>query len=162
MQIKKILLNIIFLLSVNVFSSSLLFAASETTDTKNDNLRVLSGKQILITIENSLSFTVDLYDNDTANDLLSQLPLTVTADDYPGYDEKIMKLAKPLSIKNAPEGDTPRFPELGYYQPGQWLAVYYGHIGYFIGKVPLGKVNTTNNALSLIPNNTKITIELVK
>ena len=126
----------------------------------NRELRNLSGKQISIKAGSKV-FTIDLYDNPTANDLASKLPLTLTANNYAGYDEKVIRLGKPLSMQNAPDGDDPEIPEFGYYHPGQWLAIYYGHIGYWSGKVPLGRINATVDELRSIPGNTSVTIEVV-
>lgn len=124
----------------------------------NNELRVLSGKKIAIIIDNN-SFIVDLYDNPTANDLLSQLPLSLTANDYAGYDEKVIRLQNTLSMQNAPAGDNPKIPEVGYYRPGNWIALYYGYIGYWSGKVPLGQIHASTNELRAIPNGSSVRIE---
>ncbi|MGC4441754.1 cyclophilin-like fold protein, partial [Streptococcus suis] len=70
--------------------------SSSTTARTNAYLRQLSGKQIRLTIGDQ-SFTVDLYDNPTANDLYEQHPLTLTVNDYAGWDEKVIRLDKKLS-----------------------------------------------------------------
>jgi hypothetical protein len=105
-------------------------------------------------------YTITLYDNPTADSLLDQLPLTVTSDDYPGYDEKVLRLEKGLSMEDAPKGDDPLHPEVGWYQPGGWIALYYGHIGYFDGKVPLGRIDATDNQLRRIPVGATVTFEI--
>lgn len=127
----------------------------------NSHLRNLSGKQIALNFANK-TITIDLYDNPTANDLLAQLPLTLTATDYAGYDEKVVRLQRSLSMQGASRGDNPEIPEFGYYHPGQWLAIYYGHIGYWSGKVPLGRINASISDLRSIPHNSTVTIEIVK
>lgn len=127
----------------------------------DNGIRTLSGKQVAIHIGEK-SYTIDLYDNPTANDLIAQLPLTLKANDYAGWDEKVIRLQSPLSMKDAPDGDNPEIPEVGYYHPGQWIALYYGHIGYWSGKVPLGRINASVDELRAIPNNASVVIELVK
>lgn len=127
----------------------------------NSEFRRLSGNQIAIKVADK-SIVIDLYDNETANDLLSQLPLTLTINDYAGYDEKVIRLQKSLSMKGAPQGDNPKIPEFGYYHPGKWLAIYYGYIGYWGGKVPLGRINASVSELRAIPGNTPVTIERVQ
>ncbi|MFQ8639831.1 MAG: cyclophilin-like fold protein [Acutalibacteraceae bacterium] len=124
----------------------------------NSELRNLSGEKIAIHAGES-TFTVELYDNPTANDLLTQLPLTLTANDYAGYDEKVIRLDDSLSMENAPDGDEPAIPEVGYYEPGNWIALYYGYIGYWSGKVPLGRIDASTEELSAIPDGTTVTIE---
>lgn len=125
------------------------------------NSRKLSGNKILLHIGEK-KYIIDMYDNPTANDLISQLPLTLKINDYAGWDEKIVRLKKSLSMKGAPAGDNPEIPEFGYYEPGKWLAIYYGHIGYWSGKVPLGKINASVDELRKISDNTLIVIEMVK
>jgi len=124
----------------------------------NNELRVLSGKKIAMTIGDN-RFIVSLYDNPTANDLLSQLPLSLTANDYAGYDEKVIRLQNTLSMENAPAGDNPKIPEVGYYKPGNWIALYYGFIGYWSGKVPLGQIDASVSELRAIPNGSSVKIE---
>lgn len=121
--------------------------------------RKLSGNKIEIHTDGKI-FTVDMYDNPTANDLVSQLPLTLKANNYAGYDEKVIRLKNPLSMKDAPKGDDPELLELGYYEPGQWLALYYGYIGYWAGKVPLGKINSTIEEINSISNNSDVVIKI--
>ncbi|WP_339401649.1 cyclophilin-like fold protein, partial [Klebsiella pneumoniae] len=50
----------------------------------------------------------------------------------------------------------------GYYAPGQWIAVYFGPIGYWSGKVPLGRIHASVDEISAIPENTPVTIEKAK
>lgn len=104
------------------------------------------------------SYTITLYDNPTALSLLDQLPLTITSADYPGYDEKVLRLTRGLSMQGAPSGDDPKWPEVGWYEPGQWIALYYGHIGYYPGKVPLGTIDATNEQIRAIPSGATITL----
>nr|WP_314260779.1 cyclophilin-like fold protein [uncultured Devosia sp.] len=124
----------------------------------NLHLRNLTDKQVVFRIGDE-AFTVTLYDSPTADDLLAQLPMTVEAGDYPGYDEKVIRLAAPLTMVGAPAGDDPLIPEVGYYQPGQWIALYYGPIGYWAGKVPLGRIDATVEQLAAIDDGASVTIE---
>lgn len=65
-------------------------------------------------------------------------------------------------MKGAPPGDNPEIPEVGYYEPGRWIALYYGPIGYWSGKVPLGKIDASIDALRAIRDHAPVTIELEK
>ncbi|HGM4082884.1 TPA: cyclophilin-like fold protein [Listeria monocytogenes] len=129
----------------------------ETNDTTDDSRKV-SDNKISIKVDGK-EFIVTLYDNPTANSLLAQLPLSLEATDYAGYDEKVIRLDNDLSMENAPNGDNPEIPEVGYYEPGNWIAIYYGHIGYWSGKVPLGRIDATIEELEAIPNNSSVAIE---
>lgn len=124
-------------------------------------IRTPSGERVAIHA-GTRTFVVDLYDNPTARDLVTRLPMTLKATNYPGYDEKVIRVPRPLSMEGAPRGDNPKIPEVGYYAPGQWIALYYGPIGYWPGKVPLGRIAATKAEIGAIPENTSVTIERVK
>lgn len=163
---RRIKTGIVSLLSLGLLAS-IGFAHSDMLPmpnkqvVKNAEFRKLSHHQIAIRADGK-SYVVDLYDNPTANDLLTKLPLSLNVTNYPGYDEKVIRLAQPLSMEGAPKGDEPLIPEVGYYSPGQWIAVYYGYIGYWDGKVPLGQIRATNSEISSIQENGTITIEKIK
>ena len=135
--------------------------SNDSGTTANSDLRQLSENTIALKIDEK-KFMVQLYDNPTANDLLTQLPLTVTANDYAGYDEKVLRLSTALSMEKAPKGDNPLIPEVGYYHPGKWIALYYGPIGYWAGKVPIGKINASVEELAAIQDNTTVTMEVIR
>jgi hypothetical protein len=50
-------------------------------------------------------------------------------------------------MKGAPSGDEPLIPEVGFYDAGQWIALYYGLIGYWTGKVPLSRIHASIDEL---------------
>ncbi|MGY5776340.1 cyclophilin-like fold protein [Rhizobium sp. LEGMi135b] len=127
----------------------------------HEELRKPSDNKIAIRIEGKM-FTIDLYDNATAGDLVTKLPLTVKVSDYPGYDEKLLRLKEGLSMKGAPKGDEPEIPEVGYYEPGRWIALYYGPIGYWPGKVPLGRIHASVDEIRTIPESASVTIENIR
>ena len=129
--------------------------------TANDHLRQLTDTRVVIRTGDQ-AFTVTLYDNPTADDLVTRLPLTMSASNYPGYDEKVLRLREALSMEGAPDGDDPQIPEVGYYEPGNWIALYYGPIGYWPGKVPLGRIDATIEQLRAIPDGAATTIELAE
>ncbi|MFK2893779.1 hypothetical protein ISS98_21725 [Dyella flagellata] len=142
---------------IGVIEAQTMNNAPHETSSHRD-LRKLSGQKIVIRVGDK-AFTVELYDNDTAKDLVSRLPLTLNANNYPGYDEKIIRLPSALSMKGAPRGDEPEIPEVGYYAPGQWVALYYGPIGYWPGKVPLGRIHARVEQIHTIPDHTPVTLE---
>jgi hypothetical protein len=63
-------------------------------------------------------------------------------------------------MQNAPEGDNPKITEVGYYQPGNRIALYYGFIGYWKRKVPLGQIHASVDELRAIANDSSVTIEV--
>ncbi|MCO5216678.1 MAG: cyclophilin-like fold protein [Thermomicrobiales bacterium] len=81
----------------------------------------------------------ELWDNPTAQDLISLLPLDLTFSDYNAV-EKTARLPRALTMDGIPAGDDPEPGEIGYYAPGNVLVLYYGDIGYWNGIVRLGRM----------------------
>jgi hypothetical protein len=81
-----------------------------------------------------------LADNATAQDLVDQLPLTLTFRDF-NHLEKITDLPRRLSMNGVPEGDDPDIADIGYYAPSKNLVLYYGDVGFWNGIVRIGRLN---------------------
>lgn len=94
------------------------------------------GTVITLTIDGQ-TITANLHDNPAATELLQQLPLTLTFDDFNAV-EKIAKLPTPLSMQGMPEGDDPEIGDIGFWAPGGDLVLYYGEVGYWNGIARLG------------------------
>lgn len=126
----------------------------------NPDLRKFSGKQISITTGETV-FIVDLYDNSAANDLLTKLPLSFEVSDY-SWPEKLLYLNNEdaLSMDDYTGGDEPWIPELGYYEPGNWIAMYFGYIGYWSGKIPLGRIEAACEKIESIPAGTTAVLDI--
>jgi hypothetical protein len=103
--------------------------------------------------------TAELADNPTAQDLASQLPLTLSIRDFNGV-EKIASLPRPLTMAGVPAGADPDINDIGYYAPSDDLVLYYGDVGYFNGIVRIGR--TSGQSMQLIEqqlDGTQIEIE---
>ena len=79
----------------------------------------------------------------TSASLLAQLPLTLSFRDH-GGQEKISELPAPLNLDGAPEGSDAAPLTIGYYAPEQSLVLYYQHVGYFNGIVPVGTYDNSD------------------
>jgi hypothetical protein len=79
----------------------------------------------------------------TSASLLAQLPLTLAFRDH-GGQEKLSQLPAPLDLEGAPEGSDAATLTIGYYAPDQSLVLYYRHVGYFNGIVPIGTYENTD------------------
>jgi hypothetical protein len=113
---------------------------------------------IRITIDDR-PISAQLADNQTAQDLAGQLPLTLTFRDLNGV-EKIADLPRPLTMEGVPEGDDPDIADIGYYAPSTNLVLYYGDVGYWNGIVRIGRLNS--DELDFIqgqPDGFQVTIE---
>jgi hypothetical protein len=106
------------------------------------------------------TMTATLIDNETARDFVSLLPLTLTLKDY-AATEKISDLPKKLSTRDAPRGYEPSAGDIAYYAPWGNLAIFYKDAGYARGLIPLGRIDSGIEALS-VPGPLKATIERVE
>lgn len=99
---------------------------------------------ITMTVEGR-EIPVTLDDSPTARDLASRAPVTLTFTDY-GGQEKTARLERPLTMDGAPEGDSPKTNEIGWYAPNGVVVLWYSEIGYWPGIVRLGSVSSADMA----------------
>jgi hypothetical protein len=92
------------------------------------------------------TITAQLADNPTAQDLASQLPLTLSIRDF-NRVEKIAGLPRPLTMDGVPAGDDPDINDIGYYAPSNNLVFYFGDVGYFNGIVRIGQATAQDMEL---------------
>jgi hypothetical protein len=115
--------------------------------------------KIRITREDTV-LTATLVDNQTTQDFISLLPLTLALEDY-GSAEKVSDLPRRLSTQDAPEGIDPSIGDITYYAPWGNLAIFIRDFGYASGLVLLGKIDGDIEALS-VPGSVNVTIELIE
>lgn len=84
----------------------------------------------------------ELDGGSTSDSLLARLPLILTFRDH-GGQEKLAQLPAPLDLTGAPKGSEAAPLTIGYYAPDQSLVLYYRHVGYFNGIVPIGTYENT-------------------
>jgi len=58
------------------------------------------------------TYTATMFNNPTANDLVSQLPLTLAFRDYAGQ-EKVSPAPRALTMQGVPRGDDPEINDFG-------------------------------------------------
>jgi hypothetical protein len=181
---KVFILSIIFLLSISTFltacgnSNNAEKNNVEDTANKNSNaeqivdepdqqnsgdsaidnrgLVMMEDVKVKLTFNNE-EIIVNMYDNPTSRDFLSQLPLTITLEDHAGT-EKISYLSKKLSTEEAPSGSDPSVGDFAYYAPWGNLAIYYRDFGYSNGLIKLGKIDSGVEKLESIKGNIKVQI----
>lgn len=121
------------LVTALIFFSSVSFSiAAQGTKMKTTKLKITIGN----TVANAT-----LYDNPTAQDFASQLPLKLNLKDY-ASTEKVSDLPKKLTTKDAPTGSDPSLGDIAYYAPWGNLALYYKDFGYSNGLVIIGKIDS--------------------
>jgi hypothetical protein len=86
-------------------------------------------------------FTATLFDNPTALDLLSMLPLEVTIEDY-ADNEKIARLPRKLTEDGSGSFGNEAPGDLCYYAPWGNLAFFYAGYRYSQGLIRLGRLDS--------------------
>jgi hypothetical protein len=99
-----------------------------------------------------------LFDNATANDLASQLPLTLTFRDLNGV-EKISPLPRKLSVDAMPPGDDPKIGDIGYWAPDGNLVLYYGDVAYWTGIMRIGEFDGDMRAIAELSGDFTATVD---
>jgi hypothetical protein len=89
---------------------------------------------------NGQNVTAGLYDNPTARDLASMLPLHLTIDDY-STNEKIAYLPRKLSEEGAGPFDNEAPGDLCYYAPWGNLAFFCADYRYSSRLIRLGRLD---------------------
>ncbi|PUA18238.1 hypothetical protein C7W93_13290 [Glaciimonas sp. PCH181] len=115
--------------------------------------------KIRLTVDGQ-SAIATLYDNSTARDFASLLPLTLTMEDYASI-ERVSNLPRKLSKDGAPDGMTPLAGELTHYAPWGNLAIFIKGRSYSKDLFPLGRVD---EGLPILAQSGpyKVRIELLK
>ena len=85
-------------------------------------------------------FTATLYDNPSARDFASMLPLDLSIDDY-ANNEKIAYLPRKLTEEGAGPFSNERPGDLCYYAPWGNLAFFYDGYRYSSGLIRLGRLD---------------------
>jgi hypothetical protein len=89
---------------------------------------------------NGASMTATLYDNPSARDFASMLPLDLTIDDY-SNNEKIAYLPRKLTEEGSGPFGNEAPGDLAYYAPWGNLAFFYGSYRYSSGVIRLGRID---------------------
>lgn len=103
--------------------------------------------------------TATLDNNESSRDLVKQLPMKLTLEDY-ALTEKISDLPKPISTGGAPPGFTPSEGDITFYAPWGNLAIFHKGFKYSSGLIKLGRIDSGLEALAH-PGPLKVTITLV-
>jgi hypothetical protein len=89
---------------------------------------------------NGARMTATLYDNPSARDFASMLPLDLTIDDY-STNEKIAYLPRKLTEEGSGPFGNEAPGDLAYYAPWGNLAFFYGSYRYSSGLIRLGRID---------------------
>ncbi len=105
--------------------------------------------------------TATLIDNETTQDFISLLPLTLTMNDL-FRRETFAHLPRAIS-EGGKRTQTYEVGDVIYWPPGPDLAIFYRHDGQRIsgGIIVIGKIDSGVEALN-VPGSVKVTVELIK
>ena len=104
---------------------------------------------------------VSLENNNSVQDLLKILPLTIKFEDY-NNTEKIAMLDTKLNTSDAPAGYDPQIGDFAYYAPWGNLSVFYKDFRYSNSLIKLGTFENGIEKIQNITDGTEIRIEEVK
>lgn len=104
------------------------------------------GTPIRITIDDQ-TLDATVWDTPAGQDLLDQLPLTLSFEDLNGQ-EKVGHLDDPLTMDGMPDGDDPQIGDLGWYEPWGNVVLYYGDVDYWDGIARIGRIHGDLSVIS--------------
>lgn len=113
-------------------------AAEPVVDTAH-RLRIEVGPQTI---------TAALYDNPTARDFISRLPLTVDLSDY-GGTEKVFTPSPGLTTRGSLAGLNPKTGDIALYAPWGNIAIYYKNGTSSDSLIPIGRIESGTNSLNV-------------
>ena len=133
----------------------------EKNNIGQDEPNVVETSRIKLTINNEEIY-VKLDNNQTSQDFLSILPLTLEAEDY-NNTEKIATLPKELTTQGSPSGYTPKTGDFAYYAPWGNLSIFYNDFRYSNSLIKLGEFEGDGiDKIKNLNDNFTIKIEIVK
>jgi len=106
----------------------------------------------------------NLFDNQAAQELEKELPITMTFRDFgPSLEEKIGDLSEELSTEGMSSGEDPEPGDIGYWSPQPRVVLYWGDVSYYEGIHRIGRFEDVKKASQLIENQEddfEVTIEI--
>lgn len=130
-------------------------------DNRNDENQTDSSFRISITI-NEKKMTARLYDNPTARDFASRLPLTIDISDF-AETEKIFTPSPGLTTNGAPHGYHPKAGDIASYSPWRNIAIYYQDGSSFSNDmIPVGRIEGDISALKTAGSLRNVRFEFIK
>lgn len=106
---------------------------------------------------NDKEIIATLEENSTADDFVSQLPITVSFEDF-NSTEQIAYLDQELS--QASEGYTPKKDDLAYYVPWGNISIFYKDFRYSDSLVKMGTITKGKDLIKELEGK-EVTIELI-
>lgn len=117
-------------------------------------------RQLKITIGDR-TLTATLYDNPTARDFASCLPLTIDLTDYDS-SEKVFTPSPRLTTQGSPSGMNPRAGDIALFAPWGNIAIFYRKGTSSGSLIPVGRIENGLDALELSGTLKDVKFELIE
>ena len=134
-------------------------AENEIENIESDK-NMSTNKRIKLSFDNEELY-VKLENNNSTQDFLKLLPLTIKFEDY-NNTEKIAMLDTKLDTTDTPSGYDPQIGDFAYYAPWGNLSVFYKDFRYSNSLIKLGTFENGIDKMKNIVDGTEIKIEEVK
>ena len=116
-----------------------------------------SGEQRIIVAFDGGEISIKLYDNPTSKAFLEQLPLTLTFEEFSGF-EKLSYPPEKLTTEEASSGYVPARGDFAYYSPWGNVTMFYADHTYSAGLVKLGEIESGVELLDSIHEDFPVSI----
>jgi len=147
-------------LQILLAAFSLMLATGACADSKSAPQKQEKAMTQKLLIEvGGKTLTATMFDSAATKDLLAQLPLTLTLNDFNGT-EKIANPPKKLSISGAPDGFEPVAGDIAYYAPWGNLAIFYRDFRYSRNLIRLGKIDGDGIKSLRVSGDVKVSIRI--
>ncbi|WP_227995212.1 cyclophilin-like fold protein [Oceanobacillus sp. CFH 90083] len=130
---------------------------SSQDSSENNNDSDGSEEKIVATLDSG-EIIINVYDNPTSRELLDQLPLTLTFEEYAGF-EKLAYPPEELTTEGTPDGYTPKRGDFSYFSPWGNITFFYDSHRYSNGLVKMGEIESGVELLDDIDEDFTVTIE---
>ncbi|MTH55392.1 hypothetical protein GKZ89_18530 [Bacillus mangrovi] len=128
-------------------------------ETRGKNEMNHSAEKIAVTLEGG-EIIINVYNNPTAKEFLEQLPLTMTFEEFGGF-EKLSYPPEKLTVEGAPSGYTPQRGDFAYYAPWGDVAMFYNKHSYSAGLVKIGEIESGVELLETMEKDFTVSIKRV-
>lgn len=126
-------------------------------DDDDDDDSDSSAERIILTFNNE-EIIVKMYENPTSKEFLTQLPLTLTFEDFGGF-EKLSFPPESLTTEAAPSGYKPSRGDFSYFSPWGNVTMFYKDHRFSDGLVKIGEIESSVEKLENISGDFIVTIK---
>lgn len=132
---------------------------SSLDSTLHDDDSDSSAERIIVTFNNE-EIIVKVCDNPTSKEFLTQLPLTLTFEDF-GGGEKLSYPPESLTTEAAPSGYKPSRGDFSYFSPWGNVTMFYNDHKFSDGLVKIGEIESGAKKIESLTEEIPVLIEIM-